>query len=98
MVSCDDGTWGLLSPREQAHGWWYSCRSQQGAGGWGRLARVFTCVSPQVKQKDNGVALKCFQRVVSALDALDWEERQLALVKGLLAGNVFDWGAKAVSE
>ena len=41
---------------------------------------------------------KCFQRVVSALDALDWEERQLALVKGLLAGNVFDWGAKAVSE
>nr|XP_042113314.1 4'-phosphopantetheine phosphatase isoform X3 [Ovis aries] len=52
----------------------------------------------KVKQKDNGVALKCFQRVVSALDALDWEERQLALVKGLLAGNVFDWGAKAVSE
>ena len=51
-----------------------------------------------MKQKDNGVALKCFQRVVSALDALDWEERQLALVKGLLAGNVFDWGAKAVSE
>uniref|UniRef100_A0AC11E4K5 Pantothenate kinase 4 (inactive) n=1 Tax=Ovis aries TaxID=9940 RepID=A0AC11E4K5_SHEEP len=52
----------------------------------------------KVKQKDNGVALKCFQRVVSALDALDWEERQLALVKGLLAGNVFDWGAKAVSD
>ena len=42
------------------------------AGGWGRLAHVFTRVSLQVKQKDNGVALKCFQRVVSALDALDW--------------------------
>lgn len=54
--------------------------------------------SPQVKQKENGVALKCFRRVVSALDALGWEERQLALVQGLLAGNVFDWGAKAVSE
>ncbi|XP_066230947.1 4'-phosphopantetheine phosphatase isoform X2 [Saccopteryx leptura] len=52
----------------------------------------------QVKQKENGVALRCFQRVVRALDALDWEERQLALVRGLLAGNVFDWGAKAVSE
>lgn len=52
----------------------------------------------QVKQKENGVALKCFQRVIHALDALGWEERQLALVQGLLAGNVFDWGAKAVSE
>ncbi|XP_066126748.1 4'-phosphopantetheine phosphatase isoform X2 [Saccopteryx bilineata] len=52
----------------------------------------------QVKQKENGVALRCFQRVVRALDALGWEERQLALVRGLLAGNVFDWGAKAVSE
>lgn len=52
----------------------------------------------KVKQKENGVALKCFRRVVSALDALGWEERQLALVQGLLAGNVFDWGAKAVSD
>ncbi|XP_032503563.1 4'-phosphopantetheine phosphatase isoform X3 [Phocoena sinus] len=52
----------------------------------------------KVKQKDNGVALKCFRRVIHSLDALGWEERQLALVKGLLAGNVFDWGAKAVSD
>ncbi|XP_059547512.1 4'-phosphopantetheine phosphatase isoform X1 [Myotis daubentonii] len=52
----------------------------------------------QVKQKENGVALRGFQSVVRALDALGWEERQLALVRGLLAGNVFDWGAKAVSE
>ncbi|XP_030183013.1 4'-phosphopantetheine phosphatase [Lynx canadensis] len=52
----------------------------------------------KVKQKENGVALKCFPRVIRCLDALGWEERQLALVKGLLAGNVFDWGAKAVSD
>ncbi|XP_045715647.1 4'-phosphopantetheine phosphatase [Phyllostomus hastatus] len=52
----------------------------------------------KVKQKENGAALRCFQRVVGALDALGWEERQLALVTGLLAGNVFDWGAKAVSD
>ncbi|XP_019567693.2 4'-phosphopantetheine phosphatase [Rhinolophus sinicus] len=52
----------------------------------------------KVKQKENGAALKCFQKVVCALDTLGWEERQLALVQGLLAGNVFDWGAKAVSE
>ncbi|ELV14242.1 Pantothenate kinase 4 [Tupaia chinensis] len=52
----------------------------------------------KVKQKENGIALKCFQSVIRSLDSLDWEERQLALVKGLLAGNVFDWGAKAVSD
>nr|XP_038965148.1 4'-phosphopantetheine phosphatase isoform X1 [Rattus norvegicus] len=51
-----------------------------------------------VKQKENGLALKCFQSVTRSLDSLGWEERQLALVKGLLAGNVFDWGAKAVSD
>ncbi|XP_004705533.1 4'-phosphopantetheine phosphatase [Echinops telfairi] len=52
----------------------------------------------KVKQKENGAALKCFLRVVQALDALGWEERQLVLVEGLLAGNVFDWGAKAISN
>nr|KAF6507034.1 pantothenate kinase 4 (inactive) [Rousettus aegyptiacus] len=52
----------------------------------------------KVKQRENGVALRCFPRVVRALDALGWAERQLALAEGLLAGNVFDWGAKAVSE
>ncbi|XP_069933201.1 4'-phosphopantetheine phosphatase isoform X4 [Oryctolagus cuniculus] len=52
----------------------------------------------KVKQRENGVALRGFQSVVRALDALGWEERQLALAKGLLAGNVFDWGAKAVAD
>ncbi|KAG8569064.1 hypothetical protein GDO81_014250 [Engystomops pustulosus] len=52
----------------------------------------------KVKQKENDIALKCYQKVIRSLDALGWEEKQFALVKGLLAGNVFDWGAKAVSE
>uniref|UniRef100_A0A670IG36 4'-phosphopantetheine phosphatase n=1 Tax=Podarcis muralis TaxID=64176 RepID=A0A670IG36_PODMU len=52
----------------------------------------------KVKQKENGIALKCYQSVIDSLDSLGWEERQFALVKGLLAGNVFDWGAKAVSD
>ncbi|XP_058160592.1 4'-phosphopantetheine phosphatase [Dasypus novemcinctus] len=52
----------------------------------------------KVKQKENGVALKCFPSVLRGLDALCWEDRQLALVQGLLAGNVFDWGARAVSD
>lgn len=35
---------------------------------------------------------------MKSLDELSWEEKQFALVQGVLAGNVFDWGAKAVSE
>ena len=44
------------------------------------------------------MALKYYQKAVSSLEQLSWEQRQFALVRGLLAGNVFDWGAKAVSE
>ncbi|XP_023693204.1 4'-phosphopantetheine phosphatase isoform X2 [Paramormyrops kingsleyae] len=52
----------------------------------------------KIKQKENDVALRYFQKVVRSLEKLPWEQRQFALVKGLLAGNVFDWGAKAVSD
>ena len=31
------------------------------------------------------------------LDRLSWEELQVQLAIGLLAGNVFDWGAKEVA-
>ncbi|TSW21765.1 Pantothenate kinase 4 [Bagarius yarrelli] len=51
-----------------------------------------------IKQKENDTALKYYQKVVQSLEELSWEQRQFALVRGLLAGNVFDWGAKAVSE
>lgn len=44
------------------------------------------------------MALKYYLKVVKSLEELGWEQRQLALVRGVLAGNVFDWGAKAVSE
>lgn len=72
------------------------CRGSGRQGPFGTHAWVSR--PSQVKQKENGAALKCFQKVVCALDTLGWEEKQLALVQGLLAGNVFDWGAKAVSE
>lgn len=32
------------------------------------------------------------------LNSMDWEEKQVALVAGLLAGNMFDWGAKEVAK
>uniref|UniRef100_A0AAZ3P873 4'-phosphopantetheine phosphatase n=1 Tax=Oncorhynchus tshawytscha TaxID=74940 RepID=A0AAZ3P873_ONCTS len=52
----------------------------------------------KIKQRENDMALKYFQKAVKSLEELSWEQRQFALVRGLLAGNVFDWGAKAVSE
>uniref|UniRef100_UPI00358F78F6 4'-phosphopantetheine phosphatase n=1 Tax=Myxine glutinosa TaxID=7769 RepID=UPI00358F78F6 len=52
----------------------------------------------KVKQQENEAALRCYQAVVRGLDSLSWRERQLVLARGLLAGNVFDWGAKAVTD
>ncbi|KAA8593551.1 hypothetical protein FQN60_009667 [Etheostoma spectabile] len=52
----------------------------------------------KIKQRENDMALKYYQKAVKCLDELSWEERQYALVRGVLAGNVFDWGAKAVSD
>ncbi|RXN35607.1 pantothenate kinase 4 isoform X2 [Labeo rohita] len=51
-----------------------------------------------IKQKENDMALKYYLKVVKSFEELSWEQRQFTLVKGLLAGNVFDWGAKAVSD
>uniref|UniRef100_A0AAY4EV41 4'-phosphopantetheine phosphatase n=1 Tax=Denticeps clupeoides TaxID=299321 RepID=A0AAY4EV41_9TELE len=48
----------------------------------------------KIKQKENDVALRYYLKVVKSLEELSWEQRQFALVRGLLAGNVFDWGAK----
>uniref|UniRef100_A0A8P4GCU1 4'-phosphopantetheine phosphatase n=1 Tax=Dicentrarchus labrax TaxID=13489 RepID=A0A8P4GCU1_DICLA len=50
----------------------------------------------KIKQKENDMALKYYQKAVKSLEELSWEQRQFALVRGVLAGNVFDWGAKAV--
>lgn len=52
----------------------------------------------QIKERENDIALKYYQKAVTSLEELSWEDRQFALVRGVLAGNVFDWGAKAVSE
>uniref|UniRef100_A0A9J7Z9H3 4'-phosphopantetheine phosphatase n=1 Tax=Cyprinus carpio carpio TaxID=630221 RepID=A0A9J7Z9H3_CYPCA len=49
----------------------------------------------KIKQKENDMALKYYLKVVKSVEELSWEQRQFNLVKGLLAGNVFDWGAKA---
>lgn len=47
---------------------------------------------------ENELALKLLKSRIDTLNSLPWEERQIALVTGLLAGNVFDWGAKEVAK
>jgi len=51
----------------------------------------------QQKQQENETALKLLSDHLDSLDVMDWDDRQLALAEGLLAGNVFDWGAKEVA-
>ncbi|KAL4220369.1 Pantothenate kinase 4 [Mactra antiquata] len=58
----------------------------------------FTDPYSQQKQFENEQALKHLPKRLKDLDALDnTEERTFALARGLLAGNVFDWGAKEVA-
>ncbi|KAL1482433.1 hypothetical protein MTO96_033802 [Rhipicephalus appendiculatus] len=52
----------------------------------------------QQKRLENEAALQLLPSRLSQLDAMEWRERQEALVTGLLAGNVFDWGAKEVAR
>ncbi|XP_065296776.1 4'-phosphopantetheine phosphatase [Dermacentor albipictus] len=52
----------------------------------------------QQKRVENEAALQLLPSRLSQLDAMGWRERQEALVTGLLAGNVFDWGAKEVAR
>lgn len=52
----------------------------------------------QVKQEENEAALLLLSKRLKELDALPWERRQLALIEGIIAGNVFDWGAKEVAK
>lgn len=52
----------------------------------------------QQKQFENEQALKYLPKRLKDIDALEnLEERTFELAKGLLAGNVFDWGAKEVA-
>lgn len=52
----------------------------------------------QVKQEENEAALLLLSKRLKELDALPWGRRQLALIEGIIAGNVFDWGAKEVAK
>lgn len=46
---------------------------------------------------ENDYAVSLFDDHVRKLDELPWEARQEHLIVYLLAGNMFDWGAKEVA-
>jgi hypothetical protein len=50
-----------------------------------------------LKQSENAAAVIELQHRLDYLEKLKWKERQAELIWGVLAGNVFDWGAKEVT-
>lgn len=51
------------------------------------------------KETESSLALKEFQDRISEIDSItNFREKWLELVRGVLAGNVFDWGSNAVSN
>lgn len=47
------------------------------------------------KERENAAALAVFPDLLQELDAMDPAQRLLALIEGVLAANIFDWGARA---
>lgn len=61
-------------------------------------AQLLICIFYHSQQKydDNELAMKHLPSRLDSLQHMSWIDRQINLVKGILAGNVFDWGAKEV--
>ncbi|CAD7092401.1 unnamed protein product [Hermetia illucens] len=64
------------------------------------LLRHYGFADPWLDQKvqENHASIAVFQTRLEELDALEHEAKWVELVKGLLAGNMFDYGAQAITE
>ena len=51
----------------------------------------------QQKKQENVQALKCLQHRLEEIDNLEGSEKIEELIKGVLTGNIFDWGAQEVA-
>ncbi|KAG1697217.1 Pantothenate kinase 4 [Nymphon striatum] len=58
----------------------------------------FQFLDPYLQQKhtENELAMKFLSARLQMLERMPWIDRQTEIVKGILAGNVFDWGAKEI--
>jgi len=57
---------------------------------------VYVC--KQQKQQENEQALKLLSARLVEIDRMSSDEQWLSVIMGVLAGNVFDWGAKEVAS
>ncbi|KAE8791207.1 pantothenate kinase 2 [Hordeum vulgare] len=59
--------------------------------------REFQFFDPYVsiKQRENEASLAILPHLLMELDSMDEEDRLLALIEGVLAAKIFDWGSKA---
>ncbi|KAK4264336.1 hypothetical protein QN277_025532 [Acacia crassicarpa] len=48
-----------------------------------------------IKQRENEASLAVLPDLLMELDSMDEETRLLALIEGVLAANIFDWGSRA---
>ncbi|XP_077221532.1 pantothenate kinase 2-like isoform X2 [Tasmannia lanceolata] len=48
-----------------------------------------------IKQRENEASLAVFHDLLMELDSMSEETRLLALIEGVLAANIFDWGSRA---
>ncbi|KAH9301546.1 hypothetical protein KI387_013129, partial [Taxus chinensis] len=51
-----------------------------------------------IKQRENEASLAVLQDLLMELDSMDEDKRLLALIEGVLAANIFDWGSRACVE
>lgn len=67
----------------------------------GSCLKLYGFTDPWLKQKqlENSAAIEKLSDRLAELDKFDTdEEKWIELFKGILAGNMFDWGAQAVTE
>lgn len=48
------------------------------------------------KKEENAEAMSLLEGRLKKLSMLNWEDRQINSIKGILGGNLFDWGSSAV--
>lgn len=58
-----------------------------------RLNRAQACRLD--KERENAAALEVFTDLLTELDAMGPRQRLTSLIEGVLAANIFDWGARA---
>lgn len=50
------------------------------------------------KDRENAAALAVLPDLLQELDAMSARDRLTSLIEGVLAANIFDWGARATVE